>query len=123
MIMYLEGEFDSPKVIFEDDVNMLISIFNRLGITKEVVYLAFLDKLLDESGSAALYKRFIYDTDMSAVYSTLGIIFVDAGVSFSRLTGILIDEYTHHITQQDHGFLLYELFYDWVNKRIRTEVK
>lgn len=45
-----------------------------------------------------------------------GVIFVDENCNFVEMCTVLVHEYAHHLSQQNHSGMLFRLFKDWLRK-------
>jgi hypothetical protein len=47
---------------------------------------------------------------------TRGIIYLNGNLEWREAVTVMIHEYAHHLSQQNHGFVMYELWKEWLRE-------
>ena len=93
----------------------IVPYMNLLGDMYPVdppVFMMFVDGLRKPDGTPARGGYGVLEADGN----TRGIIYLDSNLDWNEAVTAMIHEYAHHLSQQNHGFLMYELWREWLRE-------
>jgi len=111
MIYYIQfGPLDGVDRTY--DIIPAMNLLGDMYPTDRPCYLMYIKGLRKPDGTPARggYGVLKGETD------SRGIIYLTDGMDWGEAVSILIHEYAHHLSQQDHGFVMYELWREWLRE-------
>lgn len=92
-------------------ITACVDFLNTVYITRTPAYLFFVGQLQDKLGGT---KRAIYKK-----CPEVGFMFITIGLTISETAQILIHEYSHHLSQTNHNFVMFELWKEHLTEKFR----
>ena len=114
MLILIEGAYDVPERDYTlmDEIELLGDIYP----VNPPVYVVFREDLRKQDDTKARGGYVLAKVPIRNGVGSRGFIFIDAGLDLIEAATILIHEYSHHLSQQNHGFVMYELYREWLRE-------
>jgi hypothetical protein len=115
MLIYVEEK----ELRVDFNVNILMNILDDIYDLEHPVFLKFHEDLCKPDGTKVRggYSRGVLP--MQKGLAPMHLIYIDSGCDLETSATVLLHEYAHLLSQQDHGFLMYELWREYLREEFQ----